>query len=275
MVSAVRFFSDHSVLEGHVYRPKGRVGSTPGIVLCHGFAGQTAPALAAALADLGYTVLTFMFSGYGASGRRGEVDCEQQVRDARTAVSFLASQPGVDADRIGIVGSSLGGSIAILASAEDERIAACVAACPIGDGERMMRARISADDAWRRHTERIRRAREDGRPVHRFDIVFIPEELREHLPMDTPMEFPADTFFSVQSLNAHSAIGKLSPRPLLVLHAVDDDVVPKTESDRLVADAGPSCDYRELEQGNHFILAQPGVHKSVCEWLTVHLPVAA
>lgn len=47
--------------------------------------------------------------------------------DASRALDLLLEQPGVDADRCGIMGHSLGGKIAFYAAALDQRFAACIA----------------------------------------------------------------------------------------------------------------------------------------------------
>jgi uncharacterized protein len=44
------------------------------------------------------------------------------VAESRAAVSWLESQPEVDADRIGVVGYSLGGFLALMTAAEEERL---------------------------------------------------------------------------------------------------------------------------------------------------------
>lgn len=44
------------------------------------------------------------------------------IAEARDAVTWLASQGSVDAERIGVVGYSLGGFLALMTAAEDERL---------------------------------------------------------------------------------------------------------------------------------------------------------
>jgi dipeptidyl aminopeptidase/acylaminoacyl peptidase len=44
----------------------------------------------------------------------------------RDALSFVARQPGVDANRLGLVGTSLGGALAIAVAADDRRVKAVV-----------------------------------------------------------------------------------------------------------------------------------------------------
>lgn len=54
------------------------------------------------------------------------------IAESRDAISWLASQPSVDASRIGIIGYSLGGFLALMTAAEDERLRA-IALAAAGD----------------------------------------------------------------------------------------------------------------------------------------------
>jgi dienelactone hydrolase len=55
----------------------------------------------------------------------------KHVHDVRVAVTVLAAAPGVDPDRIGVIGHSLGGEVAAIAAALDSRIKAGVSSCGI------------------------------------------------------------------------------------------------------------------------------------------------
>src|SRR5260370_1160892 len=69
------------------------------------------------LNELGYVVLRFDMRGCGDSeGEFGRVICLEQVEDTRNALSFLAQHPAVDPARIGLIGSSFGGAVAIYAA---------------------------------------------------------------------------------------------------------------------------------------------------------------
>jgi dienelactone hydrolase len=151
----VTIWSDGTRLAGDVFLPKGLAAGQklPAIVLCHGWGGmkshlnqRIAPQFAAA----GYAVLTFDYRGWGESdGRlvvRGEmpkpdadgnvtvkaqlvrevVDPLDQEEDIDAAISFAAGEPHVDASRIGIWGSSLGGSHVIWRAGNDARVKAVV-----------------------------------------------------------------------------------------------------------------------------------------------------
>ena len=110
-------------LAGSLYLPEGP-GPVPGVLFCHGFTGSRLeswfmfPRLARRLVQAGLAVLTFDFAGSGESeGEFEEMTVPGEVEDALAALSALAAQAAVDADRLGILGYSLGG---------------CVAACVLG-----------------------------------------------------------------------------------------------------------------------------------------------
>ncbi len=99
------------------------------VVVRHGSGSQRfdTAAQAAVLADAGFTVLLTDARGHGRSGGRAMDFGWWGEQDIRAAVDFLAAQPGVDPDRIGVLGMSMGGEEAIGAAAVDPRIRAVVA----------------------------------------------------------------------------------------------------------------------------------------------------
>ena len=72
-------------------------------------------------------------------GERGRVICLEQVEDTRNALTFLAQHPAVDGKRIGVIGSSFGGAVAVYAGGIDDRVAAVISNGGWGDGERKFR----------------------------------------------------------------------------------------------------------------------------------------
>ena len=74
-------------------------------------------------AEQGYVVLVPLMRGWGG----GQNDCGlSQSADTARAIEWLASQPGVDPDRIGVVGFSFGGQVALLTGALSHRVKAIV-----------------------------------------------------------------------------------------------------------------------------------------------------
>ncbi len=125
----VAFMSQGETLKGSLYVPKGD-GPFPAVVMCHGLLSCRAEfgLYAERLASRGYVALAFDLRGHGQSGGvRGLVSQERGTDDAISAVEFLVQQPEVDATRIGILGHSLGATIALCAAARDPRIKCVIA----------------------------------------------------------------------------------------------------------------------------------------------------
>jgi dienelactone hydrolase len=93
----------------------------PGVVLLHGFTGDRMEShwlfvkTSRALARAGIASLRFDFFGSGESdGEFREASLETEVADAQDAADFLRRESGMDPERLGIMGLSLGGAIAAL-----------------------------------------------------------------------------------------------------------------------------------------------------------------
>jgi uncharacterized protein len=111
----------------------------PAITMAHGFAGVKEHGLerfARAFADAGFVVLVHDHRGFGASGGtpRFDIDPWVQIADWRRAISFLQNHPDVEAERIGLWGTSYAGGHAIVLGATDRRVRAVVAQVPTISG---------------------------------------------------------------------------------------------------------------------------------------------
>lgn len=114
--------------------PQGREQKSPAVVLFHsGLSDRYAyQELEVALARNGLAVLNLDWRGKGKSTNKGkyfDVSREERNRgglDAKAAVAFLASQPGIDAERIGVIGTVIGARYAMSALPEDPRIKTAV-----------------------------------------------------------------------------------------------------------------------------------------------------
>ena len=126
--------ADGIALAGWLYLPDGDV-PVPGVVMNHGFSATRhmgLPGFAEAFASAGMAVLLYDHRNLGDSGgeTRQEIDPWAQMLDARTALTWLGARPEVDADRLGLWGSSFSGGEAICLAAVDRRIKAVVANAP-------------------------------------------------------------------------------------------------------------------------------------------------
>ncbi len=130
----VSFKSGHDVLRGVLMKPQSK-GPFPGVVYCHGLLSDMrelghAPA---STVKTGFAVLVFDFRGHGKSeGERGLISTERCVEDATAAFHFLAGLPNVIPERIGIVGHSFGGHVALASLARTDHFRCAVAAAPPG-----------------------------------------------------------------------------------------------------------------------------------------------
>lgn len=99
------------------------------VAVLHGAGSTRTAALdqATVLARAGYGVLLVDARGHGESGGTGMDLGWWGERDTAAAVDFLAAQPAVAADRIGLLGLSMGGEEAIGAAGVDPRVRAVVA----------------------------------------------------------------------------------------------------------------------------------------------------
>src|SRR4030088_2997 len=130
---AVTFPSAGLKLSGIVHVPSGvRPGEKrAAFLVLHGFGSNKTSSNTMQptkmLSELGYVVLRFDMRGCGDSeGEFGRVICLEQVEDTCSALTFLAQHPAVDPARIGVIGSSFGGAVAVYAGGVDERVAAGV-----------------------------------------------------------------------------------------------------------------------------------------------------
>ena len=102
----------------------------PALVLLHGYPAEKADVLpiAAALAPR-FTVLLLDQRYFGASGGRATTIGFRERGDLRHAIDYLAAR---GFGEVGVFGLSLGGAVALLAAAEDDRIRAVAAYAPFG-----------------------------------------------------------------------------------------------------------------------------------------------
>ncbi len=192
---SVHFWSDGTRLAGDLTYPADFSADQkyPCIVMCHGWGGvkshlnaQIGPRFAKA----GYVVFTFDYRGWGASNSRlvvdGDlpkpdadgkvsvtarafrqiVDPRDQQEDIDAAISFVEGEPMVDAERIGLWGSSFGGGHVIWRAARDSRVKCVVAQVGGMDADASV---ATADGLEMVRQDKIKRARGQLSPFPRDD----------------------------------------------------------------------------------------------------------
>lgn len=218
----VQFMSRRSVQLVGCWHP---AGGRRAVILCHGLEsskeGDKSVALAAALQVIGCDVLRFDFSYVGESGGRFEdLTVSGEVDDLAGAWEFAR---GRIAGPIGIVGSSLGGTVALLFAAEQARVAALATIAAVATPGAMARRLPEAErDRWRR----------DGfYDLHgtRVGAAFLEDVLR--------LDVPA-------ALHGVSC-------PLFLAHGTADEVVPRAAAEIIAASVAGVATVREYAGVDH------------------------
>jgi uncharacterized protein len=221
--------------------------NSPVIVICHGFKGFKDwgffPTLAESLAADGYVTITFNFSrnGIGADPNNF-TELEQfarntyshELNDLKIVIDAIsAGEVGkniIDPEKIGLLGHSRGGGVALLYASKDERVQCVATWSAIAKVERY------SDDV-------INQWEKDG---------FIEmENKRTNQMMRLNKEFIEDIKESGKKLNILSAAENLEI-PVLIVHGDMDESVPMSEADEI---------YSKLDgYGNELEIIEGGTH---------------
>ena len=237
-------------LAGLLHLPAGRESPAggPAVILCHGMEstkeGTKHQALAARLTALGYVCLRFDFSYVGESeGRFEDLTISGEVEDLGGAVDFLAAR---GAEAFGVIGSSLGGTVAVLFAGAEPRVRALVTiaavAQPMGIVQRMDPAAVAA---WRQTGVRDRLRSTFLDDLERVDVIA-----------------------AARTLSAAT----------LVTHGDADQVVPVGDAYALFAALPepkalaitPACDHRYSDPAHLDALIDRTV-----DWMTTRLPLGS
>lgn len=130
----IEFLSDGLTLRGVLQIPSGE-GPFPVVVLGHGLSGLkewTLPDVADALVRAGIAGLWFDFRNFGDSDGepRDEVSHYGRLQDWQAAISYATTLSEIDANKIGIWGTSLGGRDVLTVASFDRRVKAVVSQTP-------------------------------------------------------------------------------------------------------------------------------------------------
>jgi uncharacterized protein len=171
----------------------------PGAVIVHGAGSrkENHADFARLATATGWAALAFDLPGHGAS----EPPMTGSAVEAVIGMAnLLASQDGVDADRVVARGSSLGGFLAICAAAASEEIAGVVAICPANQDHLA-----------------------SGLRQGRFE-------------MRVSDQLSLEAWLMAQDVG--EAVERIAPRPLVLMHAEGDTQIPSDHSEELYERAG-------------------------------------
>ena len=290
----VSFYSEGVRLRGDVFLPDGLATHErrPGIVLCHGYTGVRSlylPDNARVLTEAGYVVLTFDYKGWGDSdGPKSRLSPYGRVIDSQAALTFLGAQEMVDADRLGLYGTSYGGATAVWTAAIDSRVRCVVSVVGIGNGRRWIRSVRRPDEfadlLVRSASDRMQRALTGELEfVERTDIL-LPDRQSAELAAaaragnpgavsQIPLEFIDDTL----GFHPEWIVDKIAPRPLMLITTDNDRLVPPDELGELFRRAGEPKRLVVLRGFGHYEVYTGDCFRQVMEhavgWYKQYLPV--
>jgi putative redox protein len=187
-------------------------------------------------ADTGWMVLTFSFRG--TSDSTGNFSLGGWLADLKSATDTMLATRGVDA--VWICGFAAGGALAICAAGEDPRVRGVASfAAPADFAERAVDARRFVDQARAAGV-----IRDPGFPP---DLDAWARELSEVRPL--------------------SLIGKIPPRPILLVHGANDEVVPVLDARALADAAQGQAELRVLSSAGHRLRNDPRAIALLIGWL--------
>ncbi len=199
-------------------------GPWPAVMVLHGAGSRKenhADYARAAVAH-GLAALTFDNRGHGETEGPLGVGV---IDDMADLAAWLWDRPEIDGDRIGVRGSSMGGLLAIHLAAESDDIAAAVAICPAAEW-------MLAEDVARVL---------DGRPPPQGSAL-------SEMQIDAP---GLATWLDINDVE--DAAERMGPKPLLLIHARGDEVVPYSHSEKL---------YERAAEPKRLVLLEGGHHRS-------------
>ncbi|MFN8515835.1 MAG: alpha/beta hydrolase [Chloroflexia bacterium] len=224
LIDDVRFRADDGVtLHGWLF---GHPAPRGAIALGHGF-GMTRVDLvdlARSAARAGYAVLLFDFRAHGGSeGRRSSIGYHE-ARDVVAAARYLRRRPELAGCGIGALGMSMGAAATVIAAAR-------------GAGDR---GAVVADSGFTSLESIVvgglrvlyRLPAFPFAPlIVRFGELLLGARIREMRPIDH--------------------IGRIAPRPLLIVHGERDRLIPVAEGHALFAAAGESAELWVVPEVGH------------------------
>ena len=209
------------------------------------------------------------------------------MADVQAAITFLGTLPEVDADRLGIYGTSYGGATVVWVGAIDPRVICIVSVVGIGYGARWMRS-VRRPDEWcdlldRARADRCQRALTGESTFVERNEILLPDRQSAELAAAArrlnpaavstiPLEYVDDTL----GFNPEWVVDKIAPRPILFITTDNDRLVPPEESEHLYARAGEPKKLVVLQGYGHYeVYVEPAfseVMAATLDWYRMYLP---
>jgi len=266
----------------------------PAVAMAHGIGYVKEMYLepfARGFAAAGIAALAFDFRGFGGSGGepRQRVFPHDQMEDYRNALTWLSLQPEIDADRLGIWGTSFSGGHVVQVAAHDPRVKAVVSQTGAMDLNQIMRGIVGPEQftGLQQLTvqERIRHAVEGGeryvpstaRPGEGFALQQDQDSYDFAHGASAPTWRNEVAMSSLEAIMRHAPgrfIDLVAPRPLLMILGRNDVIAPPESIRNAFARAGEPKRLLEIDGGHYAVYTGRGVDEAgeaATAWFTEHL----
>ena len=195
----------------------------PAVVVVHGWGGNAALMLPLArpLHEAGFAALFIDTRCHGASDDDSFTSLPRFAEDAEHAFAWLAAQPGIDPQRIALLGHSVGAGAVLFAASRTPQVAAVISIAAFSHPAAMMRRLLA--------TKRL-----PERPLGRYILDYVQKAIDHRFDDIAPL----------------TTIARIR-RPVLLVHGENDEVVPIDEARQIHAARGDTPVELMTIAGNH------------------------
>jgi alpha/beta superfamily hydrolase len=247
IIKSIALEADDLKISGQLYLPEGGQAPYPAVCICHGIPTEKPdpgnkgyPPFAERICHQGFAVLIFNFRGTGTSG--GNFDILGWTRDLKAAINYLSTQPEVDKSRLSLLGFSGGAAVSIYVASQESRVS-CVAVCAC-PAEFTFITEVDNPQSVIDHFRRIGTIRDKGFPHST-------EEWLNGFRLVSPVRYVAG----------------IAPRPLLLVHGNQDDMVPVTDAYKLYEKASEPKQIIIVDGAGHRLRQDERAMAIVIDWL--------
>ncbi len=244
---------DGLCLPGEICLPKTKKQPNPALIFCHGIpaakhdpSDRGYPALAERFCAIGFITLVFNFRGTGSA--EGNIDMLGWTRDLKTAIDLLYTFNEVNKSGLCLLGSSAGAAVCVYVTANDPRVSSLVTfACP---SEFSFLSTLSTEQTVASLIDHFRNI-----GVIR-DTNFPPsvEEWLEGFSRISPIRWAE----------------RISPRPMLLIHGAQDDIVAVEQAHKLYEKAKEPKEILIIPGAGHRLRQEERAISAALSWLKAH-----
>jgi dipeptidyl aminopeptidase/acylaminoacyl peptidase len=220
---------------------------TPVLVILHGIPrAKPAPGdqsyrdMAKRFAKKGFMAFIFNFRGTGISD--GDIGMAGWTRDLEAVINYAVELPEADPERIALLGFSAGGAVAIHVAAHNPAVSAVVSGSS------------PARFTFLKKTM----------PLEGWVTLFREIGMIRSPDFPPSIEEWAKEFDDIEPLKW---VDKISPRPVLIMHGEEDELIPADQAGELYKKTGRPKDLILVKGGKHRLRIDPRALDLAEEWL--------